>query len=550
MIQTPQTASASTGWWQPDGATPQVGDEALKRALLELAEPIQILEFDGRQAVASGGQASFGGSPPVDSGALPLIAYAPALLPEQLGDADFREAHGLKYACVAGAMANAIGSEEIVIAMSRAGMLGFFGAAGCSLDRIEAAAERLQAELGDAPYGFNLIHSPNEAGLEDAVVDLYLRRGVRLVSASAYLDMTPALVRYRVSGIRVGENGQVVAPNRVIAKVSRVELARKFFSPPPANMLANLVRSGAISDEQAKLAARVPLAEDLTAEADSGGHTDNRPALALLPTMLSLRDRMASEHHYDCCLKVGLAGGIATPAAAAAAFSMGAAFILTGSINQACVEAGTSDAVREMLAQAGQADVTMAPAADMFEMGVMVQVLKRGTMFAMRARKLYDAYRKYASLDEIPAAERNLLERDLFRQPLDEVWRDTRAFFERRDPAQVERAERDARHKMALVFRSYLGRASIWANSGEADRRIDYQVWCGPSMGAFNEWVRGSCLDPPAERRVATVALNLMVGAALLTRIGWLRNQAARLPAGIDRFEPMTLEQLAELLQN
>ena len=69
-------------------------------------------------------------------------------------------------------------------------------------------------------------------------------------------------------------------------------------------------------------------------------------------------------------------------------------------------------------------------------------------------------------------------------------------------------------------------------------------------MGAFNEWVRGSCLDPPAERRVATVALNLMVGAAVLTRIGWLRNQAARLPAGIDRFEPMASEQLAELLQN
>ena len=33
------------------------------------------------------------------------------------------------------------------------------------------------------------------------------------------------------------------------------------------------------------------MAEDLTAEADSGGHTDNRPAITLLPTMLALRDR-------------------------------------------------------------------------------------------------------------------------------------------------------------------------------------------------------------------------------------------------------------------
>ena len=64
---------------------------------------------------------------------------------------------------------------------------------------------------------------------------------------------------------------------------------------------------------------------------------------------------------------------------------MGAAWILTGSINQACRESGTSDVVRTMLAETEQADVIMAPAADMFEMGVDVQVLKRGTMFSMRA---------------------------------------------------------------------------------------------------------------------------------------------------------------------
>ena len=57
----------------------------------------------------------------------------------------------------------------------------------------------------------------------------------------------------------------------------------------------------------------------------------------------------------------------------------------------------------------------MAPAADMFEMGVKVQVLKRGTMFAMRAAKLYELYRAYPSLEQIPAAERANLEKNLFR---------------------------------------------------------------------------------------------------------------------------------------
>ena len=46
-----------------------------------------------------------------------------------------------------------------------------------------------------------------------------------------------------------------------------------------------------------------------------------------------------------------------------------------------------------MLTQAGLADVIMAPAADMFELGVEIQVLQRGTMFGTRAKKLYEIYK-------------------------------------------------------------------------------------------------------------------------------------------------------------
>src|SRR5664279_6033366 len=132
---------------------------------------------------------------------------------------------------------------------------------------------------------------------------------------------------------------------------------------------------------------------------------------------------MQSRHGYAMKLRSGLAGGIATPAAAAAAFAMGAAYIMTGSVNQACVESGTSDAVRRMLTETRQADVAMAPAADMFEMGVTVQVLKRGTMFPMRAAKLYDFYRAYDGLESIPAAERDKLEKTFFKAPLADIWR-------------------------------------------------------------------------------------------------------------------------------
>src|SRR5439155_13174147 len=145
-------------------------------------------------------------------------------------------------------------------------------------------------------------------------------------------------------------------------------------------------------------------------------------------------DRLHAQFKYADAPRVGLAGGIATPASVAGAFAMGAAYVVTGSVNQACVESGSSDAVRKMLAEAGQADVTMAPAADMFEMGVKVQVLKRGTMFPMRAQKLYDLYRQYPAWEAIPAADRAQVEKNLLRTSFDDIWTQTRDFFQRRDP--------------------------------------------------------------------------------------------------------------------
>jgi len=471
--------------------------------------------------------------------------FVPACPLENLGDLSFRADHRLRYAYITGAMANGIGSADIVEAMGQAGMLGVFGAAGLSPQRVEAAIDRIQRSLGETPYGFNLINSPNESGLENAMVELYLRRGVRLVEASAFLDLSLPVVRYRLHGIHTDSVGRIVTPNRVIVKVSRVEVAAKFFAPPPDRYVQELVRKGQLTPNQAQLAARVPVAQDLTVEADSGGHTDNRPLITLLPTMLALRDRLQAQYGFEQPLRVGAAGGIATPAGVAGAFAMGAAYVLTGSINQACVEAGTSDLVRGMLARAEQADSAMARAGDMFEMGVKVQVLKRGTMFAMRAAKLYELYRSHASLDNLPAPERAALEKNLFRVPLEEIWAQTRTYFQERDPAQVQRAEREPKHKMALVFRWYLGQSSRWANAGEPSRKVDYQVWCGPAMGAFNEWARGSFLEQPRNRRVVSVARNLLYGAAVLTRLQTLRCQGVPIDPQWARVPPLEEQELA-----
>lgn len=510
---------------------------ALRDALRGIRRPLHVALRDGRVCVLDDAPASDG------------AAFVPPCPLENLGDPSFRKDYGISYPYVGGSMANGISSVELVEAMARAGMLAFFGAAGLTVEEIESAIDRLAANLVDVPHGFNLIHTPNETGHEEAVVDLYLRRGIRLVEASAFLDLTLPLVRYRVHGIHRKPDGAVEAPNRVIGKVSRIEVATKFFSPPPEKYLRELVKRGDITEAQAQMASEIPMAQDLTAEADSGGHTDNRPAIALLPTMLALRDNMRAKWSFEQPLRVGGAGGLATPSSALALFSLGAAYVVAGSVNQACVESGASDRVREMLAQAEQPDIAMAPAADMFEMGVKVQVLKRGTMFPMRAGKLYELYRSHAGLDQLPAADRGTLEKSFFKASIDEIWKQTREFFQQRDPVQIQRAEKDPKHKMALVFRWYLGMSSRWANAGEPTRQMDYQVWCGPAMGAFNEWVRGSFLEKPENRKAAVVGLNLLYGAAVLTRANTLRFQGIPLAPEATRVKPLEMDQLQGLIE-
>jgi PfaD family protein len=220
---------------------------------------------------------------------------------------------------------------------------------------------------------------------------------------------------------------------------------------------------------------------------------------------------------------------------------MGAAYVLTGSVNQSAVESGLSEKGKALLAQCRLGDVTMAPAADMFEMGVKVQVLKRGTMFATRAHKLYELYRAYPSLDAIPQAERERLEREILRGSVDDMWRATRAFFEQRDPSQIAKADADPKHKMALVFRAYLGQASKWAIAGDEPRALDFQIWSGPAMGAFNAWVEGSFLEPLAARTVGQIGLNLLEGAAVHVRAQQLRAAGAAVPDEAFEFRPRPL---------
>lgn len=472
----------------------------------------------------------------------PLMAYIPPVSPADLGDASFCEAYGVRAPYITGAMAGGIASADLVIAMGRAGLMGFFGAGGLSLPAIEAGVKAIKAAIPDKPAGFNLLHNPAEPMVEEATVDLYLANDCRIVSAAAYMTLTPALVRYRLTGVHRGTSGQIVCRNRVFAKVSRPEVAERFMRPAPESILTRLVERGQLSAEEAALARHIPIAEDVTVEADSGGHTDRRPLVVLLPAMLRLRDRVLADTDYEGIqIRIGAAGGLGDPASVHAAFSMGASYVLTGSINQSCVEAGTSRLVREMISAAGIADVTTGPAPDMFELGAHVQVLSRGSLYAQRASRLFRIYKECDGIDAIPEVERSRLERTIFRRPLAEVWADTADYWAQRDPRELEKARQDSRHQMALTFRWYLGMTSRWARQGDESRKRDFQIWCGPSMGLFNDWIAGSHLEDLDARKAPDVADALLRGAAGLRRVILARTLLAGkvlLPPGLEDVRP------------
>lgn len=511
------------GWLRTNPNSVLAGRAGVIDAVRHLGSSFAVVgTSDGVGAVLSP-EIQIGGAPLQDG--KPVLAWVPALTPEQLGDPSFSSTHGTRVAYVAGAMANGIASADLVIAMARAGMLGFFGAAGLSTPAITRAIDAIDSEARGLPWGANLIHSPADPRQEQETVDLYLHRGVRTVSSSAYMSLTPMVVQYRLTGIHEGPNGQVVVPNALLAKVSRPEVARRFLQPAPEAMVRGLVQAGRLTEAEAALAPRVSMCSDITAESDSGGHTDNRPLGVLLPMLIGLRDEVALHFAPAKSVRVGAAGGLGDPQSVAAAFAMGAAYVVTGTVNQACFEAGTSDMVRALLAQAGMADIGMAPASDMFEQGVEVQVLKRGTLFAMRGSQLYHLYRDYDSIEALPTDIRTQLETKVFRAPLDQIWEQCRAFFEERDPSQVRRAQSDPRHRMALVFRWYLGKSSRWAIAGDESRKTDTQIWCGPAIGSFNAWTRDTFLADPGQRSAPVVGANLLAGACAITRAQSLKNQ-------------------------
>jgi trans-AT polyketide synthase/acyltransferase/oxidoreductase domain-containing protein len=399
-------------------------------------------------------------------------------------------------------MYRGVSSTDVLARLADGGTMGFFGTAGLPIDAVEAGLRGVLAALPPgAPFGANLLYQHTRPEHEMALVDLLLRLGVGTVEAAGFVRLTPALVKYRLKG------------GRVLAKVSRTDIAEAFLRPAPAHLVSRLVDAGDVTPAEAERAAGQLMADDLCVEADDGWQPGTGCLATLLPSVLRLRDAVAATR-AAAPVHVGAAGGIGTPEAAAAAFVLGADFVLTGSVNQCTVEAATSPAVKDMLAQVDVHDVDRAPWSELFELGVQARVMKRGVFTPARANKLYDLWRRHDSFDEIDPATRTQIEERYLQRPFAQAYAEARGRLHRFGPAAAPEIEHTGKEQLALVFRGYLHDGMEYALTGAAQRRVDYLVYCGSAMGAFNRWVAGTELEPWRSRHVDDVAVRLLTATA------------------------------------
>ena len=204
---------------------------------------------------------------------------------------------------------------EIVEAMGRAGMLGIFGAAGLPPPAVEAAIDRLGRTLGHVgalrlqPDPQPERARPRGGGRRPlSPARRPAGRGVGVPRPDAAGGPLPG----------AGDPPRRLGPGRGAEPDHRQGLAgrggrRSSWRRRRRSSSASWSAAGEITPEQAEWAGRIPMAEDVTAEADSGGHTDNRPAIVLLPTMLALRDRLQAQYGYDRPLAGRRGGGHLDP---------------------------------------------------------------------------------------------------------------------------------------------------------------------------------------------------------------------------------------------
>jgi NAD(P)H-dependent flavin oxidoreductase YrpB (nitropropane dioxygenase family) len=254
--------------------------------------------------------------------------------------------------------------RDVVAAVSKAGGMGVLGTVAHSERQLEIDLDWIEAEIGDRPYGVDLIvparyTGSDEGGLKTA--DLESR-----IPAEHRRFVADILTRYDVpelppesgrggllsGGAAAPFSAERADPQLEIALAHRPALLVNALGPPPAHMIERVKEQGrrvgalAGAAQHAERHANAGVDVIIAQGSEAGGHTGEIGTMVLIPEIV---DAVGD-------IPVLGAGGIGRGRQMAAALALGAQGVWCGSVWLTTDEAETLPVVKQKFLHAGSAD--------------------------------------------------------------------------------------------------------------------------------------------------------------------------------------------------
>ncbi|HET9610445.1 MAG TPA: nitronate monooxygenase family protein [Acidimicrobiales bacterium] len=261
--------------------------------------------------------------------------------------------------------------RDVVAAVTRAGGMGVLGAAAHAPDQLEIDLDWIEAEVGDRPYGVDLIVPARYAGSDAGGLSAAAVQARIPPEHAAFVD--DILRRYDVPELPAGESDAVpppdggaagrggagmifsaerAGPQLDIALARRTALVVNALGPPTPEMIDRAKaagrRIGALAGAAQHAERHVAAGVDLVVAQgyEAGGHTGEVGTMVLLPEIV---DAVGD-------VPVLGAGGIGRGRQMAAAMALGAAGVWCGSVWLTTEEAETHPVVKQKFLAATSAD--------------------------------------------------------------------------------------------------------------------------------------------------------------------------------------------------
>jgi len=258
--------------------------------------------------------------------------------------------------------------RDVVAAVSKAGGMGVLGAVAHSPEQLEIDLEWIEAEVGDRPYGIDLIVPAKYAG--DDAGGYTIDDIAKLIPAEHVAFVNDILSRYDVPPLPVDDERRgalgrpggsdtaapfsesQAGPLLEIALAHHPSLIVNALGPPPAHMIERVKEEGrllgALAGKAQHAERHVNAGVDIIIAqgAEAGGHTGEVGTMVLIPEIV---DAVAP-------VPVLGAGGIGRGRQMAAAMALGAQGVWCGSVWLTTEEAETHPVVKKKFLTATSSD--------------------------------------------------------------------------------------------------------------------------------------------------------------------------------------------------